>query len=566
MIMRIAHVTATFPPYFGGTGTVCYHNARVLAARGHDVHVFTADWPGAVEDPTGVTVHRMRPLVRIGNAPILPQLMKLAGFDLVHLHLPFYVGGELMALSQCRYLVTYHQDVALEGWLGKLSSLHDRTIGRFVLEHAERVCPTSIDYLRHSALAPLWHQHPERIVELPNGVDTEQFHPGPLDANIRRSLGLPLGAFIVLFVGAMDQAHYFKGIPTLLEALVWLPDTAAMFVGDGELREGFARQAACLGVADRVRFVGGVSDHELPNYYRAADTLVLPSGTRGEAFGLVLLEAMASGRPVIASNLPGVRTVITPGQDGFLVTPNSPEALAAGIQQLAALSPQQREAMGQAARAKVERRFSWETVGDHLEELYGDVVRATGSHPSKGAPASPMPHALESFEVRAALEFVVQRCSIQPGRIAATIVGDVRLTNWLGSYGTIEQHPDILVALSASPEELRLALQQHEPTYVYSLLPGSLDRPLRRLRTKPIPLRPDLPAADWRQAGYRRIRTTGFQGGGALACAVAARIAQRLDRSDLADRLRFAMLERLQTSTLTSRWATLTVQEYRRVA
>ena len=74
--MRIAHVSATFPPYYGGTGNVCYHNARVLAERGHDVHVFTADWPGERDDPPGVTVHRLKPLFRIGNAPVLPQLSR----------------------------------------------------------------------------------------------------------------------------------------------------------------------------------------------------------------------------------------------------------------------------------------------------------------------------------------------------------------------------------------------------------------------------------------------------------------------------------------------------------
>src|SRR3954454_15616886 len=94
--LRIVHVTATFPPYYGGTGTVCYHNTRVLAARGHDVQVYTAAWPGDPDDPPGVIVHRCRALVRIGNAPVLPCLAHLPQDALIHLHFPFYAGGELV--------------------------------------------------------------------------------------------------------------------------------------------------------------------------------------------------------------------------------------------------------------------------------------------------------------------------------------------------------------------------------------------------------------------------------------------------------------------------------------
>ena len=121
--MRIAHVSATFPPYHGGTGNVCYENARILAGRGHDVHVFTASWPGEPHDPPGVTVHRLRPAVRVGNAPVLPQLRALEGYDLVNLHYPFFSGAELLALSRRRYVATYHHDVELPGPLHRDAEL-----------------------------------------------------------------------------------------------------------------------------------------------------------------------------------------------------------------------------------------------------------------------------------------------------------------------------------------------------------------------------------------------------------------------------------------------------------
>ena len=372
--LRIAHVTATFPPYYGGTGNVCYHNARVLAALGHEVRVLTAAWPGTPDDPDGVSVHRFRPLVRVGNAPVLPGLLPaLRGADLVHLHYPFYAGAELVALSRRPYVVTYHQDVELAGWLGRATKLHERTIGRRLLRGAARLCPTSLDYLAYSTVAGV--VPPDRIEAVPNGVDAERYAPGPPDPALRRRHGLPDDLPLVLFVGAMDQPHYFKGVPTLLRALAAVPRVAALLVGDGDLRPVYERLRDDLGLGARVAFAGRVSADDLPATYRAADFLVLPSETRGEAFGLVLIEALASGRPVIATDLPGVRSVVAPSQDGLLVPPANPAALAAAIAQIATLPPAERAAMGERGRRKVEQTYTWDRIGARLDRLYRTVLR-----------------------------------------------------------------------------------------------------------------------------------------------------------------------------------------------
>src|SRR5688572_3965141 len=120
--LRIAHVTATFPPQWGGTGNIAYHNAVELASRGHHVSVLTADYPvtGAA-DPDGVDVIRFRAPFRYGNAPFLPGLWTRRSFDLVHLHYPFYFGAEMVFLRRMLggtpYVVTYHQDVLFSGLL-----------------------------------------------------------------------------------------------------------------------------------------------------------------------------------------------------------------------------------------------------------------------------------------------------------------------------------------------------------------------------------------------------------------------------------------------------------------
>ena len=98
--MRIAHLTATFPPYPGGAGNTAFRFAREQAERGHQVEVFTAPAPGETPDPGAVVVHRIDPVFAIGNAPLIPSLARIDGFDVVHLHYPFIFGSELTLLGR----------------------------------------------------------------------------------------------------------------------------------------------------------------------------------------------------------------------------------------------------------------------------------------------------------------------------------------------------------------------------------------------------------------------------------------------------------------------------------
>ncbi|NJN66295.1 MAG: glycosyltransferase family 4 protein [Chloroflexaceae bacterium] len=393
MMMKIAHVTATFWPQRTGTGNVAYHNALELARRKHDLHVFAPRIPStpASEGVEGVQVHRLWPLVRYGNAPVLPVLFgRLRGFDIVHLHLPFYGGAEPVALlrwlKKIPLVITHHQDVQLKGVSALVSRTLDALVNRPLMARADRVCFTSLDYAHASQLAgPLIAQGRIRYgpVELPNGVDTRRFEPGqPTDhlANDPRFAGQR----VVLFVGVLDRAHYFKGVDVLLHALATanLPHTVLLVVGKGDRLATYQQQACDLGIGERVHFAGFVPDEELADYYRLADVTVLPSTTAGEAFGLVLVESLACGTPVIASGLPGVRTVVADGQDGLLAQPGNAEELATRLQTLLSLPQEQRRAMGQAGRRKVEATYAWPHIGDRLQAIY-DAVVAERPHPRK---------------------------------------------------------------------------------------------------------------------------------------------------------------------------------------
>jgi glycosyltransferase involved in cell wall biosynthesis len=330
-------------------------------------------------------VHRLRPLVQVGNAPVLPQLLRvLGGFDVIHLHYPFY-GGEFTALAAKLYrtplVVTYHQDVFLSGLMGVLEKLLRHSMGRFTLRTADRLLFTSRDYGQASYVSPMLRGREQAIGELPNGVDSRKFtpvHPLSLAAApkmlLRERYRLADGDKVALLVAGLDRAHYFKGVNIFLQALGELPPTVkGVIVGDGELRQEYEATAKRLGMAERLFFAGRVTDEALPHYYRFADVTVLPSVTMGEAFGLVLLESLASGTPVIASNLPGVRTVVAAGQDGFLVQPGNVADLASKLTTLLALPAHERAERGLMGRRKVKKRYSWQRIGRQLEAIYEEL-------------------------------------------------------------------------------------------------------------------------------------------------------------------------------------------------
>lgn len=382
--MKIAHIVSTYPPYYGGMGNVAFQMASGLADLGHTVEVFTPQYyrPEEIKPREAPPIlrhapeveervdyaRRLQPSLQYGNAARLAQLKKeLDAFDIVHLHYPFFGTAGLVRRWKRWHpdrplVITYHMDTRGPGWKGVIFKLYSRFWMPRILWSADCLTASSFDYLEGSEARNVFHAAKERWIELPFGVDLERFFPGEKDIEPT-----------VLFVGVMDAAHYFKGVPVLLNALYLLKKRGkpvqAILVGEGELRGQFEAQAKALGLSDTVRFMGGVTDEELPDTYRAADVLALPSLSRSEAFGMVLLEALASGIPVIASNVPGVRNV--PKDAGILVPPNDARALAEALERifsgnLAALKAR--------ARAVAEEYYDWRPIVKKLEGVYQSLV------------------------------------------------------------------------------------------------------------------------------------------------------------------------------------------------
>lgn len=377
--MRIAHVTATFPPYYAGTGMVCYYQARELARRGHSVAVFTAAYPsGDGPSPERISVHRLSPLFRVGNAPFLPGLLGLRDFDLIHLHYPFIFGAEMVrlaaAIRRIPYVLTHHNDLIGTGFRRCLFDLYTAAIAPLVFQGARRWLVVSRDYADSCRMAPLFRCRPADVLEIPNGVDADLFNPDVDGRPVRQRYHIPETARLLLFVGSLDRAHHFKGADTLLRAFARIrrPDTWLLLVGDGDLRPSLERLAVQSGIGDRVRFAGTVPHWDLPPFYAASDLVVLPSFPP-ESFGMVLIEAMACGRPVLAHDIPGVRSVVSNGEDGLLARPGDMDDL---VEKMRALldDPNRGRQMGLRGRAKVEVQYAWPRVVSRLLDVYEEVA------------------------------------------------------------------------------------------------------------------------------------------------------------------------------------------------
>ncbi len=362
---RIAIVTPTFPPYRGGIGKVAEMDAIQLASLGYDVHVYAPDaQPARVN---GYEIHALRPWLRWGKGAFVPGVVKLfSHHDFVVLHYPFFGGAEPLSLAskKVKFLLMYHMDVVGTGVLRPFIAWHARMVMPSILRRARCVLVTSTDYAKTSLVSSFSTQ------ELPPGVDTIHFSPGQKSAELLEKYHIPHNAPVAVFVGGLDRPHYFKGVPVLLRALAAqsLASVRAVIVGDGELRGEFAILAQTLGIADRVTFAGSVAEKELPEHLRLGDVFVFPSTDRSEAFGIAALEALACGVPVIASDLPGVRTIVRDHETGLLVPAGSSSALALSMAELLD-APFTRREMGDRARRMVVEEYALEKHAEKWKTL-----------------------------------------------------------------------------------------------------------------------------------------------------------------------------------------------------
>lgn len=386
--MKIAQIVCTFPPYRGGIGNSAYNIADALSDLGHEVTVFTPDYNYPLkeneffENEGKFEVVRLKPLFKLGNAALVPQLFwKIKDFDIIHLYYPFYGAlkpvliRKLLSGRKMKLVFQYIMDSRAGGLKGAVFSLYTWLVLPVLARVSSLIACASLDYIKHSDLKKYYFKQPDRFRQILFGVNLEQF------MTYRDGANRPVENRIILFVGGLDKAHYFKGLENLLMALAKLikqpgfNKTILRVVGQGGLKNYYQERAISLGVAQSVEFYDKVDNSQLVDFYNYCDCLVLPSVNQAEAFGLVLLEAMACSKPVIASNLPGVRSVFRNGKQGLLVKPGDVDDLADKLKIILG-DKKKAQAMGRAGRELVEKKYTWAQVAKRLDVIYHYVKYA----------------------------------------------------------------------------------------------------------------------------------------------------------------------------------------------
>jgi rhamnosyl/mannosyltransferase len=310
----------------------------------------------------GVHVTRVGTIGAVGSvhlAPAFASWMRRITTDLIVLHEPnpWALLSYAIARPAAPLFIWYHSDVVRPALQ---YALFYAPLARFAYGRARRIIVSSPP-LGDQATA--LDSYRERIRVVPFGIEPSAWMPGRAGTN---GTGEPF----VLFAG---RHVAYKGVDVLLRALS-KGSARAVIVGDGPKRREWEAMAAGLGLDGRVTFAGEVADDELRRLMHACAALVLPSVTRAEAFGYVQLEAMASGKPVISTDVPtGVSWVNQHMQTGLVVRAGDVEALRTAIDRLIADRPL-REALGSAGRARVEQEFTLERLRERLRLLYEEAA------------------------------------------------------------------------------------------------------------------------------------------------------------------------------------------------
>jgi rhamnosyl/mannosyltransferase len=371
--LRVLHLGKYYPPVKGGIETVVETLCESEAAWAHSsALVLNTAFSTTIERHNGVEVRRVASVVRVGAvslAPALPLWLARARADVLVLHEPnpmallaYYVARPRIPL-----VVWYHSEVIRPQWQYRLAY---EPLFEFALRRASRIVVASPAMQEVPALS----RHRDKCRVIPYGLRVERYSASDGAATKVDARGKATAKPTILFVGRLVG---YKGVDVLLRALPGL-DADTVIVGDGPLRASLESMARELGVAGRVRFLGEVDNGELLARYRACDIFVLPSVTRQETFGMVQLEAMLFGRPVVSTDLgTGVPWVNQHERTGLVVKPGDVSELRQALTRLIG-DVDLRQRLGAAAQARVSSDFTAERMCRATHTLYQEICN-TGS-------------------------------------------------------------------------------------------------------------------------------------------------------------------------------------------
>jgi glycosyltransferase involved in cell wall biosynthesis len=368
--MRVLHAAKFYPPVRGGMETVVGDLCAGTAGEWEVEVVAASESRPTIHERAGdIEVVRAACLGRVASVPICPSLpwhLWTHPVDCVVLHEPNPLAGLALWLrTPAPRLVIWHHSDLLRPWWAL--STYTRFVQRSLYRRADCVIVSSPALAAQSPLV----RCARHVAVIPFGIDLDRYRrtdaarTAQVDAIRDRIPGPRL-----LFVGRLV---YYKGLQVLLDAMRGWPGTL-MVVGEGSLEAELRSQADALGLAERVTFLGRISDDELPAYYQASDAFVLPSIAVTEAFGVVQIEAMAAGLPVISTNLPtGVPWVNQHGESGLVVPPGDAAVLAAALRRIAG-DDALRQRLAEGARRRADALFSRQRMLRAFRDVIDTVV------------------------------------------------------------------------------------------------------------------------------------------------------------------------------------------------
>lgn len=359
---------------YGGSERYCYNLSRHLAARGHDVTIYTTKLRNSdpsIEKKNGVTIHRFyAPKVVWNINPVALMIHKLlkCNFDVVHVHSHLYFSSIQAAISR-RIRRKPPMVIHLHGGVGppptlKLGTikllaktLFDKTFARFTLNSADIILSISQHDLNYAV--EVFNIDKNKIIIVPNGVDTKVFFP-------RRHLKSKTERLI--YVGDLEL---WKGLSYLIGALKKLANdnrkVSLTIVGDGDSREKLERLAQGL----PIEFLGQQPHARIPHLLRNSSVFVIPS--LWEGIPTVALEAMASGIPVIATDVGGIREIVSDGKTGIVVPSKNPEAIAQAVIKISEKSSL-RDYLCKNALRMIRLKYDFEKITSDVEKVYDCLI------------------------------------------------------------------------------------------------------------------------------------------------------------------------------------------------
>ncbi|MDY6965092.1 MAG: glycosyltransferase family 4 protein [Halobacteriota archaeon] len=373
--MKILQTPVRFYPFIGGVENYVYYLGKEQIELGNEVKVVCAGEPVGLKDREivdGIEVRRLNYFKKIANTnvtPGLPLRLLSEDFDILHTHLPTPWSADWSALvskiKKKPLVLTYHNDIVGGGFASYIAKTYNHTLLKYLLKRADKIIITQKKYLSTSSYLGGYE---DKVKVIPVGVDTERFKP----------LGVEKEEKTLFFLSLLDEFHMYKGLDHLIKALKVvkseIPDVRLIVGGKGNLMAYYREMSESLDLKDVVEYAGFIPDEEMVRYYNRCDAFVLPSiSSEQEGFGIVLLEAMASGKPVIATDIVGVAEDVKKRDAGRIVGPGDEKALAGAIIEILEDEDLMKR-MGTDGRRLVEEKYTWKRVAEMTQKVYNDVT------------------------------------------------------------------------------------------------------------------------------------------------------------------------------------------------